>query len=60
MSVTGEGGGGGGQGREEIAGAAFGHTLHMQVDDTQENRAASPGLLEGELPIKITFSFSNQ
>lgn len=35
-------------------------TLHLQVgDDTQENRESSPGLLEGELTLEITFSFSD-
>lgn len=48
-------------GKEERAGAAFGHTLHVQVGhDTQKNREASAGSLEGELVLKITFSFSNQ
>lgn len=46
--------------RCSVAGAAFGHTLHLQVgDDTQENRESSPGLLEGELTLEITFSFSD-
>lgn len=62
MSVTGEREEEEGKGRRRcsVAGAAFGHTLHLQVgDDTQENRESSPGLLEGELTLKITFTFSD-